>query len=139
MADNELGMIHGSACAARRLAEALLRSLGHTQVTLRLPDPSSGDNKSQLGLEPPTAEDVQISPARVEELETTTDGRRQIEVVISVTALEPIAKAYGVEDIREWLLGFEGIVQGEQLMRIVAVKVDRFLGADCLFHLTATE
>lgn len=139
MTNNELGMIHGSACAARRLGDALLRSFGHTQITLRLPDPASGDIKSQLGLEAPTAEDVQISPARVEELGAEGDGRRRIAVSISVTSLEPIAKVYGVEDIRRWLLGFEGVVEGEQLMRIVSVKVDKFLGADCLFHLIATE
>ena len=140
MAQNELGMIQGQACAARRLGEALLRSLGHTQVTLRLADPSSGDTKSQLGLEAPTQEELQISPALVKTLEPTADGRRQIEVLLSATAIQRIAKAYGIEDIAGWLRGsFEGVVRGDEVMRITRVTVDKFLGADCLFHLFATE
>ena len=139
MADNQLGIIHGSACAARRLGDALVRSLGHSQVTLRIANPSSGDTKSQIGLEAPTAGDVQISPAAVTVLEPTDDGRRRIEVVLSATSLLPIAKAYGVEDISGWLLNLEGVVHQEQLMRIAKVRVDKFLGAECLFHVTATE
>jgi len=139
MADNQLGMIGGHASAATRLADALLRSFGNSQITLRLADPSSGDTQSQLGLEAPPGEDLQISPAVVKPLAPTADGKRRIEVVIGASSLKAIAKDYGVEDIVPWLLSFEGVLQGDQLMRIVAVTADRFLGADCLYRLTATE
>jgi len=139
MAQNQLGMIPGRGCAARRLADALLRSLGNSQVTLRLADPSSGDTNSQLGLEAPPSEDLQISPVSVKALAPAEDGKRRIEVVVSISSLQPLAKLYGVEDIVAWLRTFEGVVRGDQLMRITTIIVDRFLGEDCLFHITATE
>ena len=132
-------MITGHASAARRLGDALLRSFGNTQVTFRLADASTGDTSSQLGLEAPTSEDLQISPAVVKTLSPTANLKRRIEVVISATSLQPLAKSYGVEDIAAWLRTFEGVVRGDNLMHITAVTVDKFLGADCLFHITATE
>ena len=139
MGQDQLGLIPGHACAARRLADALLRSFGNTQVTLRLANPSSGDTSSQLGLEAPASQDLQVSPAAVKSLEPMADGGRQIEVIISITALAPIAKVYQVEDIAGWLRTFEGVLWYGNLMHIAKVTVDRFLGADCLFHLIATE
>jgi hypothetical protein len=139
MAQDQLGLIPGHACAAKRLADALLRSFGNTQVTLRLANPSTGDTNSQLGMEAPAAQDLQVSPAAVKSLEPLPDGKRQIEVILSVTGLAPIAKVYQVEDIAGWLRTFEGVVWHSKLMRIAKVTVDKFLGADCLFHLTATE
>jgi hypothetical protein len=139
MSQDQVGVIPCHECAARRLADALLRSFGTTQVTLRLANPFSGDTNSQLGLEAPASQDLQISPAAIRSLEPSADGRRRIEVILSITALLPIAKVYQVEDITAWLRTFEGVVRDGGLMRISKVAVDKFLGADCLFHLTATE
>jgi len=139
MSQDQLGLIPGHACAARRLADALLRTFGNTQVTLRLANASSGDTGSQLGLETPPSQDLQVSPAAVKSLEPMPDGKRRIEVILSITSLQPIAKVYQIEDIGDWLRTFEGVVWHDNLMRIAKVTVDKFLGADCLFHLTATE
>jgi hypothetical protein len=139
MSEPLLGTIPGRACAARRLANALLLSLGATQVTIRVPDPSTGDTSSQLGLEPPPSEDLQISPSVVTSLPPTPDGDRRIEVMLSAVALAPIAKAHQVDDIATWLLTAEGVVYHDQLMRIDTVIVDRFFGSDCFYRLTATE
>jgi hypothetical protein len=131
--------IPGRACAARRFADALLRSGGDTQVTVRISNPSTGDTNSQLGLEAPSAADLQISPALVKALEPTENGKRRIEAVVSAASLNTIAKNYGVEDLAAWLLLSQGVLYYGNLMRIDAVTVDRFLGHDCLYHLTATE
>lgn len=136
---NDLGIIPGRGCAGVRLAEALLRSLGATQVTLRLSDASTGDTSSQLGLEPPTAEDLPISPALLRPLTPANDGRRRVEVIIGAASLRAIAKTYGVQDIAAWLLGMQGVLLHDEVMRIATVTVDQFAGADCLYHLTATE
>ena len=132
-------MIPCRACAAKRLAAALLHTFGNAEVTLRLANPSTGDTSSQLGLEAPAAQDLQISPAAVKSLEPMPDGKRRIEIIVGVTALQPFAKVYQVEDIAGWLSTCEGVVWYGNLMRIAKVDVDKFLGADCLFHLTATE
>ena len=139
MSTQPLGIIPGPACAITRFADALLRSLGGTQVTLRLSDPSTGDTASQLGLTAPTAEDIQISPAVVKPVEPEADGRRRIEVVVSATSMSAIAKTYGVEDVSAWLLNLQGVLHYGVLLRIAAVAIDHFHGKDCLYHLTATE
>jgi hypothetical protein len=66
--DTSINMIPGRHQAARRGADAFLRALGGGQITLRIADPSTRDNNSQLGITPPTASDVQIAPAVVEVL-----------------------------------------------------------------------
>lgn len=136
---DQLGTIPGRGCAVTRFADALLRSLGGTQVTLRLSDPSSGDTSSQLGLEAPVAEDLPISPAMLKPLEPAEDGRRRIEVILGASTLRAIAKNYGIEDIAAWLLSMQGVQIHDSVMRIAIVTVDEFLGAECLYHLTTTE
>jgi len=135
----QLGLIPGRGCAARRFADGLLRSLGDSAITIRIPNPSTGDTGSQLGLEAPTASDLQIYPAVVKPLSPAQDGRRRLEAVVSATSLKAVAKTYQVQDIVAWLESAQGILHRDQLMRIDTVTVDRFLGADCLYHLTATE
>jgi len=137
--DNQFASMPGRADAARRLGDALLRSFGGTEVTLRIPAPSSGDDKSQLGLEAPAAQDLPISPAVVKPLPAAENGGRRVEVLFSATAVKSIAKDYGVQDVVDWLLAVQGIVHHDRLLRVAAVTVDKFLGADCLYHLTATE
>jgi hypothetical protein len=135
---NQLGMIAGRGFAARRVADALLRSCGIAQVTLRIADPTTGDTVSQLGLEPPPSGDVQISPAVVTSLPPSPDGSRRMQVALSATAVEALAKKYQVTDVLTWLLTAQGVVQHDQLWHIDSVTVDHF-GSDCLYHLTATE
>ena len=139
MSDTSQPAISGQACAGRRLAESLLRFCGNTELTLRISDASSGDTNSQLGLEPPTAEDLHISPVLITALAPTEDGKRRIEAVIGATSLKAIAKEYGIEDISAWLLNAQGVLCFGTLMCIESVTVDKVCGADCLYHLTATE
>ena len=139
MSDPELGLIPGRGCASRRLANALLQSYGATQVTLRVADPSTGDTNSPLGLEPPPSEDLQVWPSVVSSLPPAEDGSRRFEVMLSATALAPIAKDHGVTDIAAWLLTAEGVLHHDQLMHIDSVIVDRFFGSDCFYRINATE
>jgi len=133
------GTSPGRGCAARRLADALLQSYGATQVTIRVPDPSTGDTGSQLGLEPPPSEDLQIAPCVVTSLPPSEDGSPRFEFMLSVTALAPIAKDHGVTDVATWLLTAEGVLHHDQLMHIDHVIVDRFFGSDCFYRIQATE
>lgn len=139
MSDNSQPAISGQACAGRRLAESLLRFCGNTELTLRIVDASSGDTNSQLGLEVPTAKDLHISPVLITALAPTEDGKRRIEAVIGATSLKAIAEQYGIEDISAWLLTAQGMLCYGALMHIDSITVDKVCGADCLFHLTATE
>ena len=139
MSNDDPAAIPGHGCAIRRFADALLRFGGGAQITIRISDPSNGDTSSQLGLEVLTAEDLQLSPALVTALEPTADGKRRIAVLLGANSLLPLAKQYGVQDIAAWLRTAQGILYYDHLMRIDSVAVDQCIGADCLYHLTATE
>lgn len=139
MTDEEMGIVPGRGCAIARFADTLLQSLGGMQVTLRMSDPATGDNSSQLGMTCPTAEDIQITPAIIKPLDMEANSRRRIEVIVSGTSLRTIAKAFGVEDVFTWLLGMQGVLHYGGIMRITNVTVDQFHGTNCLYHLTATE
>ncbi len=139
MCGDESGKIPGRCCAVIRFADALLRSLGGTQITLRLADPASGDTPSQLGLEAPIFEELEIAPAIVRTLPAADDGRRRAEVTLSATSLRNKALDYGVEDAMAWLSGMRLVLRSGEVMRINKVAAEQFAGADCLYHLTATE
>ena len=83
-----LGMIHSCLGVRSAAADAMVRVLGGTQITLRIADPSTGDTNSQLGLTPPTSEDVPISPALVRTIAPAANGSKRIEVTLSAKARE---------------------------------------------------
>jgi hypothetical protein len=133
-----LGAVH-TCLGVRRAADAMVRALGGSQITLRIADPSVGDTNSQLGLTPPTAEDIQISPALLRTVAPSADGSKRIEVTLSAKAVKPLADQYGVDDIPTWLLTAEGILFRGKLMHIDTVISDHLGGMDYLYHIMATE
>ena len=137
--DIPIHMIPGRHHAARRGADAYLRALGAGQITLRIADPSAGDTNSQLGITPPTASDVQIAPAAVDELIPLPDGTRRIQVLLSAKGLQPAVDSYRVTDVPAWLLGSQGLVYDGLLMPIRTVTANCFAGGHYLYLLTATE
>ena len=139
MASDPLSIGQGHGCAVKRFADAMLRSLGGAQVTLRVPDASRGDTGDQLGLTAPQGRDLPVSPALIKSLEPAPDGKRRFEVVISTTSLLRVAKDFGISDVPAWLLTLQGVLLNDHLLRISEITVDRFCGTDCLYHLTATE
>jgi hypothetical protein len=136
--ESPLGAVHTS-LGVRRAADAMVRVLGGAQITLRIADPSAGDTNSQLGLTPPTSEDVQIYPAVVRTIAPATNGSKRIEVTLSAKAVRPIAAQYGVLDVPTWLLTAEGILFRGKLMHIDTVICDHLGRMDYLYHIMATE
>jgi len=137
--DTPINMIPGRHMAAQRGADAYLRAMGGGRITLRIPDPSTGDTNSQLGITPPTSSDVQIAPALVQALPAGPDGTRHVQVLLSAKGLHPIADSYGVTDIPAWLLNSQGLLYRGRLMPIRSVTSNCFAGGEYLYLLTATE
>ncbi len=133
-----LGTVHTS-MGVRRAADAMVRALGGAQITLRIADPSAGDTNSQLGLTPPTCEDLQIYPAVVRTIAPAANGSKRIEVTLSAKAVKPLAQEHGVDDVPTWLLTAEGILFRGKLMCIDTVISDHLGGIDYLYHIMATE
>jgi hypothetical protein len=137
--DTPINLIPGRSQAIARAADALLRGMGGGRVTLRVSDPSAGDTNSQLGIVPPTAEDIIIAPAIVEPMDPAPDGRRRWQVMLSARALRAAAEPYGVTDIAGWLTGSQGVVYRGRLMPITSVISSSFADGEYMYLAIATE
>jgi len=137
--DTPINLIPGRSQAARRSADAMLRVMGGEEITLRLSDPSTGDTSSQLGITPPTAEEVQINPAVVQAIPPAEDGSMRLQVMLSADKLDAIAESYGVTNISPWLTGSQGLVYRGRIFTIRSVTSNSFAGSEVLYFLVATE
>jgi hypothetical protein len=137
--DTPINLIPGRGMALARAADAFLRALGGGRVTLRVSDPSSGDVNSQLGITPPTAEDIIIAPAVVQSMDPAPDGTRRWQVMLSARALRAAAEPYGITDISQWLLTSQGVVRRGRLMPITAVLSSSFAEGEYVYFAIATE
>jgi hypothetical protein len=138
MAQSESGRLYRGR-AGQRYADALLRVLGGTSVTVRFPVAATGDDGSQLGLEQPPAEDLSFNPAVVRKLRPTEEGRGRLEVLLSPAGVMPAAQSHNVVDIGEWLKGALGVMFSDSFYLLDGVQCDHLSGADYLYHLFATE
>ncbi len=110
-----------------RAADAMLHALGGTEVTLRFPGP-------ELEGQPPTTEDVAISPAVVRNL-GATNGRRHFEVVLSVRAMAELADLRQAATPQELLDSCLGVVRNGALLSLERVETDIFAGEPYLYRL----
>jgi len=137
--DTPINLIPDRRQALGRTADACLRAMGGGRITLRISDPSAGDTNSQLGITPPTAEDIQIAPAVVQSMPPAPDGTRRWQVMFSARGLRAAAEPYGVTDISSWLLTSQGVVYRGRLMPIRSVINNSFADGDYLYLVIATE
>lgn len=127
----------GSSAALVRAAEAMLRSLGGSEVVLRMKgavDVGTANANPRLGLVTNVGEDVVLAPAVVRD---TGDGA--FEVVISGRAVEEQVEQRQTgsgEALFEMALGFA--VSGK-VLRIEEVAVDSFGGVPYLYRVKARE
>jgi len=137
--DISINLIPERRQAVARAAEALLRWLGAGRVTLRISDPSTGDTNSQLGITPPTAEDIVITPGMLRSIAPGPDGKRRWEVLLSARALRAAAEPYGVTDLTAWLTSSQGVVYYDMLLPITSVISTAFADGEYLYLAIATE
>lgn len=124
---------------ARRAAESMLRSLGPTQVSLRIAEPASGDTSSQIGLTTPTVADVPLAPAVVRNVSSGHEVRARYEIVLGNSSVQRAVTTYNITDVATWLLTALGLVYGEKLLHIDTVMVDHFAGSEYLYRVLASE
>jgi hypothetical protein len=131
--------IDGRQHLAERAADCMLRSLGSTQVSLRIAEPSTGDTNSQLGLTTPTVEDVPLSPAVVRMVSGPSETRLRYEVLLGISSLKQAIAMYNVTDVATWLLTAVGLVYGDWLLHVDTVMVDHYAGSEYLYRVFASE
>lgn len=133
------GPVAGRELVAQRAAEAMLRTLGATQITLRVANPTVDSPANQLGLECSGFEDVTLSPVVVRSTAFAENETVKVEVLVSATAAQAAAIAHGTDDVATWLLEGHGVLYRSRLLHIDSVIVDHFAGSEYLYHILASE
>jgi hypothetical protein len=128
-----------SGMAAVRAAEAMLQTLGGTEVVLLFASAGlPGDPAGELGLVDPGVEQVAIAPVIVKELTTENSGpRRRIELMAGRSSLAEQVSQRNVscgEVLFETALG---VVYQGQVFHIEGFVVERFAGVAYLYRVSA--
>jgi hypothetical protein len=131
--------IAGRELVAQRAAEAMLRSLGATRITIRVSQPAVDSTGSQLGITCGGFEDVPLSPVVVRSTAMAANETVKVEVLVSANAALAAATARGFEDVATWLLEAHGVLYQNKLLHIDSVIVDHFAGSEYLYHILASE
>jgi hypothetical protein len=134
-----LGPIAGRELVAQRAAEAMLRSLGATTITVRMSQPAVDSTGSQLGLTCSGFEDVSLFPVVVRSTAMAANETVKVEVLVSANAALAAATARGIEDVATWLLEAHGVLYRNKLLHVDSVIVDHFAGSEYLYHILASE
>jgi hypothetical protein len=127
--------------AAQRAADAMLRSLGATEVALRLPGVSTADATStELGLAAVPTQDVTLEPAIIAARPIAADsGRQQYELLVSAAALQSAAEQNGFASEAEMLNSALGIVVAGALLRISGFAAELVAATPVLFKIRAGQ
>ena len=124
---------------AQRAADGMLRSLGATQICVRVALPPIDSTSSQLGMACGGFEDVTLFPVVVRSAALAANETVKVEVLVSATAAIAAATAHGIEDVVTWLLEAHGLLFHSKLLHIDSVIVDHFAGSEYLYHILASE
>jgi hypothetical protein len=127
--------------AAQRAADAMLRSLGATQIALRLPGVSTADATStQLGLAAVPTTDVTLEPAIISARPLAADsGRQQYELLVSAAAMHSAAEQNGFASEAELLNAALGVVIAGALLRISSFAAELVAATPVLFNIRAGQ
>jgi len=134
-----LGPIAGREMVAQRAAEAMLRSLGATRITVRVAQPTTESTPGELGMTCGGFEDISLFPVVVRSTAMASNETLKVEVLVSATAALAAATARGIDDVATWLLEAHGVLYRNKLLHVDSVIVDHFAGSEYLYHILASE
>ncbi len=123
-----------------RAAEAMLRSLGGSEVRLLLPLFTAAGDLSQLGLADPGVEEVMLSPVVARNLPTNNIGpRRRVEFLIPAAALTEELSSRNVASAEAFFQGVMGVVYDSDLFHIEDFSTEYFGGMAYLYRVVGVE
>jgi hypothetical protein len=124
-----------------RAAEAMLRSLGGSEIRLLLPAlQTGGDPNAQLGLVDPGVEEVTLSPVVARILPTNSTGpRRRLEFLIPAAAVMEELSSRNVASAEAFFEGVMGVVYVNNLFHIEDFSTEYFGGMAYLYRLVGVE
>ncbi len=125
--------------AAARAADAMLRTLGGTEVILLFPAAGlPGDAVADLGLVDPGVVQALISPVIVRELTTETNGpRRRIEMLAGHAAMAEQVSQRNVATAEVLFETALGLIYRGDLFHIQGFVVERLAGVAYLYRVSA--
>lgn len=128
-----------SGTAAVRAADALLQTLGGTQVTLLFPAAGlPAGVLSELGLVDPGVEQASIAPVIVRELVTNDVGpRRRIELLAGQAAMAEQVSQRNVASADVLFETALGLIYDGEVFHIQGFVVERMEGMAYLYRVTA--
>lgn len=128
-----------SGLTAVRAAEAMLQTLGGTEVILLFAAAGMpADRASELGLVDPGVEQVRIAPVIVRELSTESNGpRRRLEFLAGRSTMAEQVSQRNVGSAEALLETALGIVYQGELFHIEGYYVERFAGMAYLYRVMA--
>lgn len=130
-----------SGTAAARAADAMLQTMGGTEVILLFPATGlPGDGGSELGLVDPGVVQAPISPVIVRELTTDTNGpRRRIELLAGQTSLAEQVSQRNVASAEVLFETALGLIYCGEVFHIQGVVVERLGGVTYLYRVAAVS
>jgi hypothetical protein len=130
-----------SGAAAARAADAILQTLGGTEVILLFAAAGlPGDAASELGLVDPGVEQALIAPVIVRELTTETTGpRRRIELVAGQAAMAQQVSQRNVASAEVLFETALGLVYRGEVFHIQGFIVERLGGVAYLYRVSAVS
>jgi hypothetical protein len=130
-----------SGIAAARAADAMLRTLGGTEVTLLFPAAGlPGEGISGLGLVDPGVEQAVISPVIVVELTAETNGpRRRIELLVGQEAMAEQVSQRNVASAEVLFETALGLLYCGEMFHIEGLVVERLGGVPYLYRVAAVS
>ncbi len=128
-----------SAVAAARAADAVIRTLGGTEVTLLFAAAGlPGEAVAELGLVDPGVEQALIGPVIVREINTENNGpRRRIELLAGWSAMAEQVSQRNVASAEVLFETALGLVYGGEVFHIQGFVVERLEGVAYLYRVAA--
>jgi len=126
-----------------RAVNALMRSLGGASVKLRVPVATADGLQRELGVAASAYAEVQVAPVMVRHFQSLesaakeVDGREEIEIQISPSALDAVTPSVGIADGWTFLRTVQQVVYAERVYAVTDVSADRFAGVAYMYHMTA--
>ena len=128
-----------SALAAARAADAVIRTLGGTEVTLLFAAAGlPGEAVAELGLVDPGVEQALIGPVIVREINTENTGpRRRIELLAGWSAMAEQVSQRNVASAEVLFETALGLVYRGEMFHIQGFVVERLAGVAYLYRVAA--
>jgi len=117
-----------------RAADAMLRSLGGGEITLRLAGVNS-QPLAEFGIAQVAAAEVVLSPAVVRR----SDGKGATEVLVSATAVDAAVEAQQWAGADQMFQCIVGLVLNERAWKLESVATDTFSGVTYLYRMRLVE